>query len=182
MQGLLDQYTLAGDKKGLDVVFRMIGYFSNHVKDLIYNYNSETLGGDKRGDRLIQQLRRFLTNLSLPLYNPTLQITLSTHNKLTTTKSHHQNKHSRPFHLLHISYSIASNSNCFLDHPSSSLTFLLYDHQPPSTPSSPPRLYDHHLHCNRPTPAITASTVDIRNLPQRRRFGWMWGLFGSKTL
>jgi hypothetical protein len=133
----------------------MTGYFNNHVKNLIYNYNSETLGGDKRGDRLIQQLRRFFNqSLSLPLYNPTLQITLTTHNKLTTTKTHHQNKHSRSFHLLHISYSIASNCNCFLDHPSSSLTFLLYDHQPPLTPSSPPHQYDHHLHYNRPTPAI----------------------------
>uniref|UniRef100_K3XV58 Alpha-L-arabinofuranosidase B arabinose-binding domain-containing protein n=2 Tax=Setaria italica TaxID=4555 RepID=K3XV58_SETIT len=38
MQGLLDQYTLAGNKKGLDVVVWMTDYFSNRVKNLIQNY------------------------------------------------------------------------------------------------------------------------------------------------
>ncbi|XP_062233916.1 uncharacterized protein LOC133931121 [Phragmites australis] len=38
MQGLLDQYTLAGNKKGLDMVVWMTDYFSNRVKNLIQNY------------------------------------------------------------------------------------------------------------------------------------------------
>ncbi|RLM54875.1 hypothetical protein C2845_PM10G16140 [Panicum miliaceum] len=38
MQGLLDQYTLAGNRKGLDVVVWMADYFSNRVKNLIQNY------------------------------------------------------------------------------------------------------------------------------------------------
>ncbi|RLN11376.1 hypothetical protein C2845_PM09G18460 [Panicum miliaceum] len=38
MQGLLDQYTLAGNRKGLDVVVWMAGYFGNRVKNLIRNY------------------------------------------------------------------------------------------------------------------------------------------------
>lgn len=35
MQGLLDQYTLASNEKGLDVVLRMADYFSNRVKNLV---------------------------------------------------------------------------------------------------------------------------------------------------
>ncbi|CAN6169416.1 unnamed protein product [Urochloa humidicola] len=38
MQGLLDQYTLAGNKKGLDMVVWMTDYFSNRVKKVIQNY------------------------------------------------------------------------------------------------------------------------------------------------
>jgi len=38
MQGLLDQYMLASNKKGLDVVVWMTDYFSNRVKNLIQNY------------------------------------------------------------------------------------------------------------------------------------------------
>ncbi|CAN6201125.1 unnamed protein product [Urochloa humidicola] len=38
MQGLLDQYTLAGNKKGLDMVVWMTDYFSNRVKNVIQNY------------------------------------------------------------------------------------------------------------------------------------------------
>jgi DUF1680 family protein len=38
MQGLLDQYTLAGNRKGLDVVVWMADYFGNRVKNLIQNY------------------------------------------------------------------------------------------------------------------------------------------------
>ncbi|KAL6603831.1 hypothetical protein ACP70R_044192 [Stipagrostis hirtigluma subsp. patula] len=38
MQGLLDQYTLAGNQKGLDMVVWMTNYFSNRVKNMIQNY------------------------------------------------------------------------------------------------------------------------------------------------
>ncbi|XP_039807282.1 uncharacterized protein LOC120671108 [Panicum virgatum] len=38
MQGLLDQYTLAGNRKGLDVVVWMADYFGNRVKNLIQSY------------------------------------------------------------------------------------------------------------------------------------------------
>jgi uncharacterized protein len=38
MQGLLDQYTLAGNRKGLDMVVWMTDYFSNRVKNLIQTY------------------------------------------------------------------------------------------------------------------------------------------------
>jgi hypothetical protein len=38
MQGLLDQYMLASNKKGLDMVVWMTDYFSNRVKNLIQNY------------------------------------------------------------------------------------------------------------------------------------------------
>ncbi|KAL6874164.1 hypothetical protein ACP4OV_014246 [Aristida adscensionis] len=38
MQGLLDQYTLAGNQKGLDIVVWMTDYFSNRVKNLIQNF------------------------------------------------------------------------------------------------------------------------------------------------
>ncbi|CAL5041951.1 unnamed protein product [Urochloa decumbens] len=38
MQGLLDQYTLAGNQKGLDMVVWMTDYFSNRVKNVIQNY------------------------------------------------------------------------------------------------------------------------------------------------
>jgi uncharacterized protein len=38
MQGLLDQYTLAGNRKGLDMLVWMTDYFSNRVKNLIQNY------------------------------------------------------------------------------------------------------------------------------------------------
>ena len=38
MQGLLDQYTLAGNRKGLDVVVWMADYFGNRVKNLIQRY------------------------------------------------------------------------------------------------------------------------------------------------
>ncbi|KAF8687752.1 hypothetical protein HU200_042684 [Digitaria exilis] len=38
MQGLLDQYTLAGNKKGLGVVVWMADYFSSRVKNLIRKY------------------------------------------------------------------------------------------------------------------------------------------------
>ncbi|GJM97981.1 hypothetical protein PR202_ga14951 [Eleusine coracana subsp. coracana] len=38
MQGLLDQYTLAGNQKALDMVVWMTDYFSNRVKNLIQNY------------------------------------------------------------------------------------------------------------------------------------------------
>ncbi|CAN6194357.1 unnamed protein product [Urochloa humidicola] len=38
MQGLLDQYTLAGNSKGLHMVVWMTDYFSNRVKNVIRNY------------------------------------------------------------------------------------------------------------------------------------------------
>ncbi|KAG8094802.1 hypothetical protein GUJ93_ZPchr0012g21787 [Zizania palustris] len=38
MQGLLDQYTLAGNTKGLQMVVWMTDYFSNRVKNLIQEY------------------------------------------------------------------------------------------------------------------------------------------------
>lgn len=39
MQGLLDQYTLAGNPKGLEIVVWMTDYFSTRVKKLIQEYS-----------------------------------------------------------------------------------------------------------------------------------------------
>ncbi|KQK17675.2 hypothetical protein BRADI_1g36017v3 [Brachypodium distachyon] len=39
MQGLLDQYTLAGNQKGLEMVVWMTDYFSDRVKNLIQKYS-----------------------------------------------------------------------------------------------------------------------------------------------
>jgi hypothetical protein len=39
MQGLLDQYTLAGNPKGLKMVVWMTDYFSERVKNLILKYS-----------------------------------------------------------------------------------------------------------------------------------------------
>lgn len=39
MQGLLDQYTLAGNPKGLEMVVWMTDYFSDRVKKLIQEYS-----------------------------------------------------------------------------------------------------------------------------------------------
>ena len=39
MQGLLDQYTLAGNQKGLQMVVSMTNYFSERVKNFIQKYS-----------------------------------------------------------------------------------------------------------------------------------------------
>ena len=39
MQGLLDQYTLASNRKGLDMVVWMTDYFSERVKNLIQTHS-----------------------------------------------------------------------------------------------------------------------------------------------
>ncbi|CAL5023423.1 unnamed protein product [Urochloa decumbens] len=41
MQGLLDQYTLAGNSKALDMVVKMANYFSDRVKNVIQKYSIE---------------------------------------------------------------------------------------------------------------------------------------------
>lgn len=41
MQGLLDQYTVAGNPKALDMVVSMADYFSNRVKNVIQKYSIE---------------------------------------------------------------------------------------------------------------------------------------------
>ncbi|KAF8691396.1 hypothetical protein HU200_040532 [Digitaria exilis] len=41
MQGLLDQYTVAGNSKALDMVVKMANYFSDRVKNVIQKYSIE---------------------------------------------------------------------------------------------------------------------------------------------
>jgi uncharacterized protein len=41
MQGLLDQYTVAGNSMALDMVIKMANYFSDRVKNVIQNYSIE---------------------------------------------------------------------------------------------------------------------------------------------
>lgn len=41
MQGLLDQYTVAGNAKALDMVVKMADYFSDRVKNVIQKYSIE---------------------------------------------------------------------------------------------------------------------------------------------
>lgn len=41
MQGLLDQYTIAGNSMALDMVIKMANYFSDRVKNVIQNYSIE---------------------------------------------------------------------------------------------------------------------------------------------
>lgn len=41
MQGLLDQYTVAGNTKALDMVVKMADYFSDRVKNVIQKYSIE---------------------------------------------------------------------------------------------------------------------------------------------
>lgn len=41
MQGLLDQYTVAGNSKALDLVVGMANYFSDRVKNVIQKYSIE---------------------------------------------------------------------------------------------------------------------------------------------
>ena len=41
MQGLLDQYTVAGNFKALDMVVKMANYFSDRVKNVIQKYSIE---------------------------------------------------------------------------------------------------------------------------------------------
>lgn len=41
MQGLLDQYTVAGNSKALEMVVGMANYFSDRVKNVIQKYSIE---------------------------------------------------------------------------------------------------------------------------------------------
>ena len=41
MQGLLDQYTVAGNSKALDTVVKMANYFSDRVMNVIQKYSIE---------------------------------------------------------------------------------------------------------------------------------------------
>lgn len=41
MQGLLDQYTVAGNSKALDMVVKMANYFSDRVMNVIQKYSIE---------------------------------------------------------------------------------------------------------------------------------------------
>jgi uncharacterized protein len=41
MQGLLDQYTMAGNSKALDMVVKMANYFGDRIKNVIQKYSIE---------------------------------------------------------------------------------------------------------------------------------------------
>jgi hypothetical protein len=71
MQGLLDQYTLAGNPKGLKMVVWMTDYFSERVKNLILKYSIqrhwEAMNEETGGLNDVMYQLYTITVMSLPL-------------------------------------------------------------------------------------------------------------------
>jgi hypothetical protein len=71
MQGLLDQYTLTGNPKGLKMVVWMTDYFSERVKNLILKYSIqrhwEAMNEETGGLNDVMYQLYTITVMSLPL-------------------------------------------------------------------------------------------------------------------